>query len=90
MSKPIELKTIPFSELIENIKERERRAKKEFEENGGMCIACGKNPGEKEGINPYCCKECNKETENLLDQLRGSGFTEVIETGIETRRNKNA
>jgi len=66
------IKAYSFAEMIESAQKKFEAAIKEFEENGGICLLCKKNPGEEN----MHCKECNAETEELLKQLRGPGFME--------------
>lgn len=64
-----------FDEVIENAKKAYETEKKAFEENGGICLHCGKNPGDSGGLNEFHCKKCNSETEKIIEKLRrGGGF----------------
>lgn len=81
MRKPVKAKAISGSDLFSEIQNRIKKAEKDavrFKENGGICLKCGKNHGDvKSQINPFQCKECNKEAEEALKILRGSpGFSE--------------
>jgi len=67
-----------FCEMIKSVQQKALMSQKEFEKNGGMCLHCGKNPGEKDSqLNPFHCKQCNAETQKLIDQLRGPGFMQL-------------
>ena len=72
------IKAMSFGEIIKNATEKAEKSLKEFEENGGICLNCGKAPGEKDSsICPLHCVECNAKAEELLKQLRGPGFMEI-------------
>ena len=60
-------------DLFKHLDEKAQQAVKKFEENGGMCLDCGDNPGDPQTM---VCAECAAKTEELLKQLRGPGFVE--------------
>lgn len=79
MGKPVQITNAATlgQAMKKHLKEQEK-AIKEFKENGGICLYCGKKLGDSTStLNPMHCKECNEETEQLLKQLRGPGFFEL-------------
>ena len=74
---PVMVKGLSFAEMMEEVQKKGLECKKKLEENEGRCIKCNKNMANPNShINQFCCDECNKETEELLKQLRGPGFSE--------------
>jgi len=74
--KPIKLvRGMSFFEMIQSAREKQKKAAEEFKKNGGMCLHCGKEKGDKEStLDPFSCKKCNDETQKLIGQLQGPGF----------------
>jgi len=70
----MKIKVMSLGDVITDIHKKAEEAAKEFKENGGMCLNCGKNPGNPK--NNFNCDECQKEAEEILKQLRGPGFHE--------------
>ena len=76
--KPKMVKAMSLGDMIGEVASKAAEAQKEFEENGGMCLHCGKNPGDPTSpTNSFHCTKCNAETEALHKQLRGPGFMEL-------------
>ena len=74
---PTKVKSMSFGDVMDEVVEKAHKAQKEFEDNGGICLHCGKHPGDPNSvIDQFNCKACNEETEALLSQLRGPGFGE--------------
>ena len=77
-SKPVQMSTPSFGEMIKEAILKQEEAIKKFKENGGMCLNCEKELGDLTStLNPMNCKKCNAEIEELLKQLRGPGFIEL-------------
>jgi hypothetical protein len=67
-----------FEYMLKQGKDLAEENKKKLKESGGMCIDCGKSPHDaKSSLNRFKCKDCNKETEEILKGLRGSGFSSI-------------
>lgn len=65
-----------FDEVMKELDEKNKKARAEFEANGGICLRCNKNPGvgfeDSSALNPFQCKACNGEAEKILSKLRGA------------------
>jgi len=79
MNKPEVIKGTTFADLLKEAETKSQKAHEELSNNKGMCLSCGNHPAEKtnECNNYFHCKDCNNETEELLNQLRGPGFFEL-------------
>ena len=68
-------KASSFDEVMEDLAEKNKKARAEFEAKGGICLHCGKSPaiGFKDNPtqNPFQCKACNAKTEKILAALGG-------------------
>jgi phage FluMu protein Com len=75
MNEPVMIKGMNFAEMIKEVQQKGIEAKKKLEENEGRCVNCNKNMANpNSSINQFRCDECNKVTEDLLQQLKGPGF----------------
>jgi hypothetical protein len=72
-------KSMSFQEMIEDVKRKNEEALETHKKNGGMCQHCGKNKAEfPNGLNPFNCKECNEETQKIVNQLsKDPGFVQL-------------
>lgn len=78
MSKPVMVKGMTFAEMIESVQQKGIEAKKKLEENEGRCVNCNKNMANPNSpIDQFHCDECNKEIEDLLNELQGPGFMKM-------------
>jgi len=64
-----EFKAFIFKEMMDNVVQKSKEDFRRFKDNGGICLHCGKNPGDSKGFNPFHCSSCNKGTENILKDL---------------------
>ena len=63
-------KAFTLADMLQESVEAGKKAHEIHMANGGMCQLCEKNPAEyPDGLSPYNCKECNAETQKLVDEL---------------------
>lgn len=68
-----------FADIIAQARERHEKAKLEFINNGGLCMQCGKNPGDSMSEqDPFCCVSCNEDTRKLIEELTKMGGFQVL------------
>ncbi len=78
MAKSFKAKSFKIADIVEEIKKKMEEDQKKFEESGGMCLNCGKNPGEMDdgAVSPFHCVSCNEKTQELINKLsKGKGFS---------------
>ena len=68
-----------FEDIVTQAKDHYEKAKIEFINNGGLCMQCGKNPGDSMSEqDPFCCISCNAETKELIDELTKLGGFQIL------------
>lgn len=81
--RPKIIKPMTFQEVLEDAKRKYEEKRILYQESGGICVNCKKNPGDEQS---FICNECQSKIDKIIAELRGPGFFEMA---IPVERNTN-